>query len=143
MCEYYGCKINIEDDVNDFVDYFPSVGKEGLLAKRPKSSIDPNRKTGVVQAAAKYGTPSADQYGIESHLSIQISYATEYVEMIYFEELLDDWLNFDVNNRTEYDCAMAFGYTLLAAFEYTRPKKEETEEQEKPMLRTYNLQNKR
>jgi hypothetical protein len=28
--------------------------------------------------------------------------------------LLEDWLNFDINNTTKFDAAMAAGYTLIA-----------------------------
>ena len=31
-----------------------------------------------------------------------------------FKELLLDWLNFDINNTTKFDAAMAAGYTLIA-----------------------------
>ena len=138
MCEYYGCKINIEDDVNDFVDYFPMVGKQGLLITRPKSTIDPNRKNGVAQALQKFGTPSADPYVIESHYAIQINYAADNVERVFFEELLDDWLDFDVNDRTKFDHAMACGYVLLADFEYTRPM-EPPQPRKVPLVKTFNL----
>lgn len=142
MCEYFGCKINIEDDVNDFVDYFPMVGKQGLLITRPKSTIDPNRKTGVAQALQKYGTPSADPYVIESHYAIQINYAIDNVERIYFEELLDDWLDFDVADRTKFDHAMACGYVLLADFEYTRPI-EPPQPRKTPLVKTFDLTQRR
>lgn len=142
MCEYYGCKINIEDDVNDFVDYFPMVGKQGLLMTRPKSTIDPNRKNGVEKALQKFGTPSADMYVVENHYSIQINYAEDNVEKVYFEELLDDWLDFDVNDRTKFDHAMACGYVLLADFQYTRPI-EKIPTPAQPLVKTFNLLNKK
>ena len=43
---------------------------------------------------------------------------------IFFYELLKDWLEFDVNNRTKHDASMASGFTLLASQKHIKPKVE-------------------
>jgi len=42
------------------------------------------------------------------------SYVEEYSNKVFFKSLLSDWLEFDINNTTKYDAAMAAGYALIA-----------------------------
>ena len=43
---------------------------------------------------------------------------------LFFYELLKDWLEFDVNNRTKHDASMASGFTLLASQKHVKIKVE-------------------
>ena len=41
----------------------------------------------------------------------------------YFNTLLDDWVRFEIDNRTKYDANIVF-LALLASQKYIKPKKE-------------------
>jgi len=42
------------------------------------------------------------------------SYIEDHSEKCFFKNLLSDWLEFDINNTTKFDAAMAAGYALIA-----------------------------
>ena len=56
--------------------------------------------------------------------NIGINAVTEQMGKCYFTRLLNDWLNFDINNRTKYDAAMASGIALIGAQKFIAPKVE-------------------
>ena len=43
---------------------------------------------------------------------------------VFFINLLKDWLEFDINDRTKFDATMASGITLLASQKKIKPKTE-------------------
>ena len=43
---------------------------------------------------------------------------------MFFINLLKDWLEFDINNRTKFDATMASGIALLASQKKIKPKVE-------------------
>ena len=47
---------------------------------------------------------------------------TDKIGACYFNRLLEDWLEFDIDNRTDYDATMASGITLIAAQKFAAPK---------------------
>ena len=54
----------------------------------------------------------------------------------YFKNLLEDWLDFEIDNRTKYDASIASGITLIGAQKHiaVKPKKKEYV----PFVRKYN-----
>jgi hypothetical protein len=111
-CLYYGCQINPENTKSGIINYFDDKGYGKFIMKRPDSAIDPNARG---RGADTDGTPSNTTFVINAHLAAMIEYVDAYAHLVYFKELLEELLRFDVNNRTEFDRCMAFGYTLLAA----------------------------
>jgi hypothetical protein len=69
------------------------------------------------------GIPSNSQDVIQAHAQAIESYIHEYVGMddngnyqpMYFNRTLEDWINFRIDNRTQYDLTISSGLALLAA----------------------------
>ncbi len=110
MCEYYGCKANYESDVDDFYETFLDEGFKHYVMWRPKCTIDPQRK-GVKY---KYGTPSKDAYALNKHFQITDEYIKARYHKMYFPELIQQCMDYDPDNRTDYDEVVAFGMCLIA-----------------------------
>lgn len=111
-CLYFGCQINPENTKSGIINFFDDKGYGAFIMKRPDSAIDPNARG---RGADTDGTPSNTTFVINAHLAAMIEYVDAYAHLIYYKELLEELLRFDVTNRTEFDRCMAFGYTLLAA----------------------------
>lgn len=102
MCWYYGCQVLFERNVDNWREWFQSNHLEGFLAK----------------------LPFEDDYGLycDGHgkvIQLLCDYTESYIEdnikKVFYKDLIQDWLEFKVENTTAYDCAMAAGYTLVAA----------------------------
>jgi len=98
-CHFFGTPMLFEDNKVGIKRYFEERGYEEFLLWLP-NSIKP---------------------GISGHKKThqEIAEATEsYIEenstKVFFKSLLTDWLEFDINNTTKYDAAMAAGYALIA-----------------------------
>lgn len=96
---YFGCQILFESNKNNWKDYFISRGYEAFLMKLP--------------GYPDYGIPGNK----ETHKQIA-EFTEEYIlnnsQKVFFKDCLTDWLEFDLNNTTKFDVAMAAGYTLIA-----------------------------
>lgn len=107
----WGFKACYENDVgDDFVDYFSNKGFKGYLMKTPESAVDKTRKRSIT----KYGVTSGDGFALARQLDTCISYVENHCEKIYFQELLEELLQYDHENRTPYDRSVAFMISLLS-----------------------------
>jgi hypothetical protein len=96
---FFGCKILFESNKNNWKQYFVDRGYEHFLVK--------------LKGYSDYGIPGNKQ----THQ--QLAEATEEYILnscgkVWFEQLLSEWLEFDIDNTTKFDVAMAAGYTLIA-----------------------------
>ena len=55
---------------------------------------------------------------------------------MYFNRTLEDWIAFDINNRTKHDLTISSGYALLAA-QNTKKVVERKSFEDKKFFRTY------
>jgi hypothetical protein len=99
MCSYFGCQMLVENNVAGLLLYFEERGYEEFLMWMPDGT----------------------KPGISAHISNKTEAAQEiewYVEKfshkMFFVELIEDLLEFDIKNTQKYDAAMAFGWLLLA-----------------------------
>lgn len=102
MAWYYGCQILFERNVDNWRDFYREKNCEGFLMKLPGEDdygiyTDGQKKTH--QLLADYTE----------------AYINENIEKVFFAELLNEWLLFDIGDTTQYDTAMAAGFTLIAA----------------------------
>jgi hypothetical protein len=100
ICHFFGCKILPEDNKVGLIKYFEYRGYERFLTKMPNS--------------AKFGISAT----VKTHQQIAEeieSYVTDNLHKVIFENLLKDWLAFDINKTTKFDATMACGYTLIAS----------------------------
>lgn len=115
ICQYYGCKANYESDVDDYYETFLQEGFKNYVMWRPKCTIDPTRKNVTI----KYGTPSKDPFAFQKHFQVLVEYLLSRWHKIYFIELIDQLIAYDVEDRTKSDEVIAAGMALLGGFEGT------------------------
>lgn len=99
MCVYYGCHVLMENNKVNMMHYFNDRGYGNFLMWLPERS-----QPGIA------GSPKAHQHIAE----LTESYINDYVNKVYFPDLVQEWLEFDISKTTKYDLAMAAGYTLIA-----------------------------
>ena len=138
QCIFYGCPILVENNKIGLIQYFKRRGYEKYLMARPEST-----HTKFSKKQTEVGIPATGAAVANAIVDSIQSYVYDYVGInedghigrVFFYELLKDWLEFDVNNRTKYDASMASGFTLLASQKYTKPKVEIKTSQ--PFVRKY------
>jgi len=99
MCVYYGCQMLFEDNKIGIMHYFEDRGYSQFLMWLPGSN-----KPGM----------SGSQKTHQQIAEVTEDYIVNHIDGVVFKELVLDWLNFDINNTTKFDAAMAAGYTLIA-----------------------------
>lgn len=112
MSWYYGCQVLFERNVDNWIDWFKENKATGFLMKLPGEE--------------EYGL-YADGHGNTTQILCDHTEAhiNEHIKKVYYADLVDEWLKFRVDKTTQFDCAMAAGYTLIAA-KNKRFKKQET-----------------
>jgi hypothetical protein len=88
------------------------------------------------------GIPSNSQDVIQAHAQAIESFIHDHVGMndngdympMYFNRTLEDWINFRIDNRTQYDLTISSGLALLAA-QRTKKKKEKAKFDNKTFFR--------
>lgn len=141
LLEFYGIKMLAERSPTDWEDY--AVDKERRLA----SPLDHVKKYGYLMSTKRsnktdvYGVAPQDKEAREQHLTEMIEYALNNVHKIWFLRLLKDMVDFDIEERTDYDACMAWGYALMALKEHVNKPVEP--EREESIVRTFNLYSRR
>lgn len=119
--EYFGIKMLAERAPTDWEDYGI---RHHLLAP-----IDSVKLFGYVITTRRannsevYGIPPQGNEYKEQHLTEMIEYAKFNMKKIRFLRLLREMVKFDVDDRTDYDACMAFGYALMGLKEYKQIEK--------------------
>lgn len=94
---YYGIHALIENQKPGILHYFERRGYANYAY-----TIYGNKEPGIA-ASSRNNTYIAE---------ITDQFINDNINTVYFEELIEDWLQFDPGNTTKYDAAMAFGYAL-------------------------------
>jgi hypothetical protein len=117
QCIYYGCQILVENNKPGLINYFVEKGYKRYLMNRPESTHTEGSKKQKIP-----GLPTSGQTVINSIVDAIEMYVDEacgwnpetgQAGKVYFRRLLNDWLKFEADNRTDYDASMASGITLL------------------------------
>ncbi len=118
---FYGYPILIENNKYGIARHFESRGYDGYLMDRPKHLLAAN--SSVVKSKTK-GIPSNSQdviqahaHAIESyiHNHVGINYDTGYMGDMSFNRTLEDWIGYQIDNRTKFDLTISSGLALLAS----------------------------
>ena len=119
--EYFGLKMLAERSPTDWEDY--------AIEKRYASPLESTKKHGYLISTKRsnntevYGIAPQDKEAREQHLTEMVEYALNNMHKIKFLRLLKDMVNFNINNRTDYDACMAWGYSLMGLKEHALPVK--------------------
>lgn len=109
--EYYGVKLLAERSPTDWEDY----ATKKMLA----SDIEQVKKHGYLITTKRangsevYGIAPQDKEAREQHLTEMKEYAYTNMHKIKFLRLLKEMVKFDIDERTDYDACMAWGYALM------------------------------
>jgi hypothetical protein len=126
--EYYGIKMLGERAPTDWITY---AEEQMLVSKEAGDQLYGYLVTTERANGSKtYGiTPSGKDYK-DQHATAIIEYAYFNMKKIRFIRILEDMLDFDVDNRTDYDACMALGYALIALQEWMPIQKVEVKARE-------------
>jgi hypothetical protein len=99
MAFYYGCNVLMENQKIGMMHYFNDRGYGNFLMWLPD-----RQQPGIA------ASPKTHQYIAE----LTESYINDYCDKVYFKDLVQEWLEFEIHNTTKFDLAMAAGYALIA-----------------------------
>jgi len=138
---FYGYPLLIENNKYGIARYFESRGYDGYLMSRPSHLRAANSKVNVKTK----GIPSNSQDVIQAHAHAIEAYVHDHIGMhretgeygnMYFNETLEDWIGFKINDRTKFDLTISSGLALLGA-QKSKTKKEVVNFDEKKFFRRY------
>lgn len=122
ICQYYGCKVNYEADVPDYYETFVREMFRHYVMWTPKIAIDPTKRNHTPRP----GTLSKDPYAFQKQFQVLVEYLYARWHKIYFVELIDQLIEFDIEDRTKSDDVIAFCMSLLAGWESGHRKIKDT-----------------
>ena len=118
-CVFYGMPLLCENNKPRLLYYFKRRGYRGYSMNRPdkfwtKLSVTEKEIGGIPNSSEdiKQAHAAAIEMYIESHVGLN-SETGNYGNM-YFNETLNDWSKFDINNRTKFDAAISSGLAIMA-----------------------------
>lgn len=130
---FYGHEILIESNKIGAINFFKRNGYENYLMRRPEETQTVNSR----KMLDDYGIPMSGQEARQALIYATESYIINNVGLIeeedkqprmgkcYFNTLLNNWLNYDVNDDwTSYDSLVGAGLALLGARKYVSKKVE-------------------
>lgn len=106
--EYFGSKIGFEEINDEFYEWFLRNGLENYLVWTP-----PFMAAATNRSKLKPGIPGSGPKAIETHMRVMVESVIQNSDKYWFEEQIDDYLDFDISDRTIHDDSMASGYTLI------------------------------
>ncbi len=97
---YFNCLFNIEDTKRGIVEYWKNRGEFNRFMKRPRLTLtDPTVLFNNTNLIGVTNAPKNYQYG-EQFL---IRYIKDYVQTLFFAKALEQFRDFVMENRTDYD----------------------------------------
>ena len=130
-CVFYGMPILAENNKPRLLYYFKRRGYRGFSMNRP------DRTWNKLSAAEKEigGIPNSSEDIKQAHAAAIESYIQQHVGKkedlsygdMYFNNTLNEWSRFDINNRTKFDATISSGLAIMACNKNLyRPKAEKT-----------------
>ena len=116
-CVFYGMPILAENNKPRLLYYFKRRGYRGFSMNRP----DRKRNKLSVTEREIGGIPNSSEDIKQAHASAIETYIETFVGLketgygdVYFQRTLEDWSQFDINNRTTHDASISSGLALMA-----------------------------
>lgn len=120
IIRYYGIEVNYESEIDEYIGWFEEDGMKNYIMDRPKSTIAPNRK---VKTNLGKGTPSSDPFALQFQVTLADTYIKVNYHKIYFIEAVESFIDYNHDDRTKFDDAVAFMMALVGSTE-TKAKRE-------------------
>ena len=116
-CVFYGMPILAENNKPRLLYYFKRRGYRGFAMNRP----DKKRNKLSVTEREIGGIPNSSEDIKQAHASAIETYIEHFVGLketgygdMYFQRTLEDWSQFNINNRTTHDASISSGLALMA-----------------------------
>jgi hypothetical protein len=117
-CVFYGMPLLAENNKPRLLYHFKRRGYRGYSMNRPDKLWN---KLSVTEKEIG-GIPNSSQDIKQAHAAAIEMYINEHVGMVsegeygtmYFNDTLNDWSKFDINNRTKYDASISSGLAIMA-----------------------------
>jgi len=90
------------------------------------SSSRAQKTKGIPSTGASVIAAQAEAVSSYVYDHVGINQETGEIGKCYFNNLLEDWSKFEIDNRTKYDATVASSIALLGSQKYIKPKKEQT-----------------
>lgn len=117
---FYGYPLLVENNKYGIVRYFEARGYDEYVMDRPAHLTPPGSSNNVKTK----GIPSNSKDVIQSHAQAIEAYVHEHVGLhhdtgnygrMYFNRTLEDWIGFNIDDRTKFDMTISSGLALLAS----------------------------
>ena len=117
---FYGYPLLIENNKYGIVRYFEARGYDEYVMNRPEHLTPPGSSHNVKTK----GIPSNSKDVIQAHAQAIEAYVHEHVGLnnetgsygkMYFNRTLEDWIGFNIDDRTKFDMTISSGLALLAS----------------------------
>jgi len=116
-CVFYGMPILAENNKPRLLYYFKRRGYRGFSINRPdkiwnKLSTTEKEIGGIPNSSEDI--KQAHAAAIESYIETYIGETSQGYGNMYFQKTLEDWSQFDINNRTKHDASISSGLAIMA-----------------------------
>ena len=109
LCQYYNAQINIEATRKSFYTWAKDRGYGQMFVRRPRATMNSDlSKT----RSNQIGTPATKQI-IEQHTSLTANFVEDYCHTIWFEEILQELISYNDENKTKFDIVASLGMVFL------------------------------
>ena len=109
LCQYYNAKINIEATRKSFYTWSKDKGYGNMFVRRPKATMSSDLSKSV---SNQIGTPATKQI-IDQHTSLTAHFVDDYCHTIWFEEILQELISYNDENKTKFDIIASLGMVFL------------------------------
>ena len=120
LCHWLGCSILYENQKDKILDHFINRGYEAFVSNRPRSTakkLDNRKETPGIAANEEV---IGEYY--ERIMEFTFGPLSDDPRRCPFPRLLQDWLDFQIDDTKKYDPTVGSGYTLMQARRFTRPR---------------------
>mgnify|MGYP000011645154 FL=1 len=133
-CVFYGMPLLCENNKPRLLYYFKRRGYRGYSMNRPDKVWN---KLSVTEKEIG-GMPNSSEDIKQAHAAAIETYIDNYVGLqedgqygtMYFNNTLNDWAGFDINNRTKFDAAISSGLAIMACNRHLYHPKQKVEREQ-------------
>ena len=113
---FYGMPILIENNKPRLLYYLKRKGYRGFSMNRPdkvwnKLSVSEKEIGGIPNSSEDI--KQAHAAAIEAYIDSYVGFYDDQYGDMYHQRTLEDWANFDINNRTKYDASISSGLAIM------------------------------
>lgn len=109
LMKYYNATVNVEATRQGVITHARQEQLLRYFMKRPRATLSDSQKNTNKQ----YGTPATPAI-IDHQTDLIAEYVEDYCHLIWFDEMLDELLTYNDENKRKFDIVAAMGMVMLA-----------------------------